>query len=100
MASKFTVVALHTSHPSDPRADEITIQVADLESILRSNHGGLPRRFESMTLCDVDGVTFRAWFRWCAEPKHYGTDWHILTGSGSIVSTIKMPGFWYSGTAP
>jgi hypothetical protein len=100
MASKFTVVALHTSMPRCIQADEITLSAADLDSVLRSNHGVLPHRFQSMTLRAQDGTESRVWFSWRADSRRYGTDWCIDTASGVNLLTIKMPGFWYSGTAP
>lgn len=98
MASKFTVIAFHSSHPSHPRDDEQSISLADFTSALLADHGVIPNSLVSMTLRDQTGKDARCWFSWYADSRRYGTDFHIRDASGIVYHTIKMPGFWYSGT--
>jgi hypothetical protein len=99
-STRFTVIAFHTSAPSVQWPDEASWTLAELEDALKANHGVLPFGIQSMTLRDQAGNDVRSWFSWRASARRYGTDFHVQSAAGVEMHTIKMPGFWYAGTAP
>jgi hypothetical protein len=96
---RFTLIALHSSHPNHPRDDERTLSLADFEALVREQNGVIGTEWQSMTLRDRTGAEHRSWMSWHAESRRYGTDLHIQTAAGTVVHTVKMPGFWYAQAA-